>query len=96
MAYQATNEGGGVAAPSGLEAFINWLKGPAKAVGWTIVSVGLFALLWEFLWLVGLADPKLLPPPHVFMGNITEQAQYFNTAQRWQIGADPECRSDAI
>lgn len=89
MTYQATGEGGGVAAPSGIDAVLAWVKGPAKAVGWTIVSVGLFALLWEFLWLVGLADPKLLPPPHIFMGNITEQAQYFNTAQRWQIGADP-------
>ena len=59
-------------------------------MGWTIVSVGLFALLWEFLWLIGLADPKLLPPPHIFMGDIPEQAQYFNTAQRWQIGSDPD------
>ncbi len=78
-----------MAAPSGFEALKTRLKGPAVAVGWTVVSVGLFALIWEFLWLVGLADPKLLPPPHIFMGNITEQAQYFNTAQRWQIGADP-------
>lgn len=78
-----------MAAPSGIEALKSRLKGPAVALGWTVVSVGLFALLWEFLWLVGLADPKLLPPPHIFMGNITEQAQYFNTAQRWQIGVDP-------
>ncbi|MEO1306988.1 MAG: ABC transporter permease [Pseudomonadota bacterium] len=82
-------ERGGLTAPSGLDALLARLKAPAMAVGWTIVSVGLFALLWEFLWLIGLADPKLLPPPHIFMGNITEQAQYFNTAQRWQIGADP-------
>ncbi len=78
-----------MAAPSGIDALKSRLKGPAVALGWTVVSVGLFALLWEFLWLVGLADPKLLPPPHIFMGNITEQAQYFNTAQRWQIGVDP-------
>lgn len=60
----------------------------APSVGWTIVSVGMFALIWEFLWLVGLADPKLLPPPHIFMGDIAGQAKNFNTAQRWQIGAD--------
>ncbi|MBI0434386.1 ABC transporter permease [Roseomonas sp. KE0001] len=55
-------------------------------LGWSLLSVGSFALLWEFLWLIGWADPKLLPPPHVFMGNFVEQARNFNTAQRWQIG----------
>ena len=55
-------------------------------VGWTIVSVGSFALLWECLWALGITDPKLLPPPHVFLGELSEQAKFFNTAQRWQIG----------
>ena len=59
-------------------------------LGWTVLSVGLFALIWEFLWLVGLADPDLLPPPHVFLGDLTAQAQFFNTAQRWQIGVDAD------
>ncbi|MCB1740650.1 MAG: ABC transporter permease [Gammaproteobacteria bacterium] len=54
--------------------------------GWTLLSVGSFALLWEILWAVGLADPKLLPPPHVFLGDFADQAKFFNTAQRWQIG----------
>ena len=39
-------------------------------IGWTLLSIGLFTLLWEFAWLVGWADPKLLPPPHVFMGDL--------------------------
>jgi NitT/TauT family transport system permease protein len=56
-------------------------------VGWTLVSVGLFVAIWEILWAVGWADPKLLPPPHIFMSDITGQARFFNTAQRWQIGA---------
>ena len=34
------------------------------------------------------ADPKLLPPPHVFLGAAGEQAKFFNTAQRWAIGVD--------
>ncbi len=55
---------------------------------WGIVSVGFFALTWELLWYLGITDPKLLPPPHVFLGNMAEQATNFNTAQRWQIGAD--------
>jgi NitT/TauT family transport system permease protein len=56
-------------------------------VGWALASVGLFASLWELLWAVGVADPRLLPPPHVFLGNFPEQLKFFNTAQRWQIGA---------
>jgi len=32
-----------------------------------------------------VTDPKLLPPPHIFLGNFPEQAKFFNTAQRWQI-----------
>ncbi|MDQ8726282.1 ABC transporter permease [Bradyrhizobium sp. LHD-71] len=55
-------------------------------IGWAMASIGLFAGLWELLWLVGLADPKLLPPPHVFLGNFADQAKFFNTATRWQIG----------
>ena len=38
-------------------------------------------------WALGWADPKLLPPPHVFIGNIADQAKFFNTVNRWQIGA---------
>jgi NitT/TauT family transport system permease protein len=51
-----------------------------------VASVGLFAAIWELLWLIGWADPKLLPPPHVFLGEIPEQAKFFNTIHRWQMG----------
>ncbi|MDB5372281.1 MAG: transporter permease [Belnapia sp.] len=57
--------------------------------GWAMVSIGLFAGLWELAWLTGVADAKLLPPPHIFLGNIPDQARYFNTATRWQIGVNP-------
>lgn len=55
-------------------------------LGWGLVSVSLFACLWELLWAVKLADPRLLPPPHIFLGNFPDQLKFFNTAQRWQIG----------
>ncbi len=55
-------------------------------VFWTLVSVGLFAGLWEILWALGLADARLLPPPHIFLGHFVEQMKYFNTAQRWLVG----------
>ncbi|HTO63013.1 MAG TPA: ABC transporter permease [Bradyrhizobium sp.] len=54
--------------------------------GWALLSIGLFACLWELLWAIGIADPRLLPPPHIFLGNFPEQLKFFNTAQRWQIG----------
>ena len=38
-------------------------------------------------WALGLADPKLLPPPHIFLGIIADQAKFFNTVNRWQVGA---------
>jgi NitT/TauT family transport system permease protein len=61
-----------------------------RQLGWTAASISLFAAIWELLWLIGWADPKLLPPPHVFLGDIPEQAQFFNTVRRWQIGAVPD------
>jgi NitT/TauT family transport system permease protein len=59
-----------------------------QKLGWSIFSIGSFALLWELLWLLGVTDPRLLPPPHIFLGDFAEQAKFFNTAQRWQIGVD--------
>ena len=53
---------------------------------WTILSISLFAGLWELCWFFGWADPKLLPPPHIFLGNLAEQGKFFNTATRWQVG----------
>jgi NitT/TauT family transport system permease protein len=64
-----------------------WLaSGHLARIGWSLLSIGLFAAVWELLWAVGWADPKLLPPPHIFLGNLAEQAKFFNTATRWQIG----------
>lgn len=54
---------------------------------WGAASIALFAGLWEVLWAVGWADPRLLPPPHVFIGGFPDQAKFFNTVNRWQIGA---------
>jgi NitT/TauT family transport system permease protein len=61
-------------------------EGLLSRIGWTILSIGLFLGLWELCWLAGWADPKLLPPPHIFIGSIADQGKFFNTATRWQIG----------
>jgi NitT/TauT family transport system permease protein len=58
-------------------------------LGWGLLSVGLFAGLWELLWYIGVADQRLLPPPHIFLGDFVGQAKNFNTAKRWEIGVDP-------
>jgi NitT/TauT family transport system permease protein len=63
-----------------------WVPRAASRVGMTLLSVGLFCGLWELLWALGISDARLLPPPHVFLGNFPEQAKFFNTAQRWQVG----------
>lgn len=41
----------------------------AKAFWW-VASVGMFVGVWEFCWAMGWADPRLLPPPHVFLGDL--------------------------
>ena len=53
---------------------------------WSCLSLSLFAGIWEACWALGWADPKLLPPPHVFLGDIVDQAKFFNTVSRWQVG----------
>jgi NitT/TauT family transport system permease protein len=59
----------------------------APRVLWTVASIGLFAGIWEGCWALGWADPKLLPPPHIFLGSIVDQAKFFNTVSRWQVGS---------
>jgi NitT/TauT family transport system permease protein len=58
----------------------------APRLAWTAASLGLFAGIWEACWALGWADPKLLPPPHIFLGSIADQAKFFNTVSRWTVG----------
>jgi NitT/TauT family transport system permease protein len=62
------------------------LRRLAGTIFWAALSIGLFAGFWEACWALGISDARLLPPPHVFRGNLVDQAKFFNTAQRWQIG----------
>lgn len=56
-----------------------------QSLAWGVVSIGLFAGFWEFSWLMGWADPLLLPPPHIFMADIPQTLRFFDTTNR--IGA---------
>lgn len=64
-----------------------------RRCAWALLSVGLFAGAWELAWLVGLADPRLLPPPHIFLGDAAAHARHFDAAARWRIGSDPDVGS---
>src|SRR5436305_7273747 len=68
---------------------IEFIRRHGPNLGWGLLSVALFAGLWEFLWYIGAADQRLLPPPHMFLGDFAGQAKNFNTAKRWEIGVDP-------
>jgi NitT/TauT family transport system permease protein len=58
----------------------------AKTLAWGAASVGLFVAIWTFCWAMGWADERLLPPPHIFLADVPEQAKFFNTATRWAVG----------
>ena len=68
---------------------IELIRQHGPKLGWGLLSVGLFAGSWEFLWYIGVADQRLLPPPHIFLDDFGGQAKNFNTAKRWEIGVDP-------
>lgn len=59
-------------------------------LAWTLFSLGFFAGLWELAWALGFTNPRLLPPPHVFLGSFLDQAKFFSPALRWSVGTAPE------
>lgn len=53
-----------------------------SSFGWGVISVGLFAAIWELVWALGWADPLLLPPPHIFLSDLSRTLTYFDTTDR--------------
>ena len=51
-------------------------------VGWAVVSISLFAGLWEFLWYIEAVNPLLLPPPHIFLQDIPGTLKFFDRTNR--------------
>lgn len=55
---------------------------------WTLASIGSIVGLWEVAAALGWADPLLMPAPHVFLGNWSEQLHFFDMANT--IGSSGE------
>jgi NitT/TauT family transport system permease protein len=51
-----------------------------STIGWWCLSVGIFASFWELCWYMGWADPLLMPPPHIFLSNLSGQFKFFDLA----------------
>ena len=47
----------------------------AKAMWW-VLSIGSVVALWELVAALQLIDPMILPPPHLFIAEIQQQAQF--------------------
>lgn len=43
---------------------------------WWVLSIGLVVTLWEIIAALQLIDPMILPPPHLFIAEIQQQAQF--------------------
>jgi NitT/TauT family transport system permease protein len=65
---------------------IRRIRAALARLAWTLLSIGFFVGLWELGWYFGWANPRLFPPPHLFLGTFLDQAQYFSPALRWQVG----------
>jgi NitT/TauT family transport system permease protein len=57
-----------------------------SSIGWGVVSISLFAGMWEGLWALGLINPLLLPPPHLFLSDLSRTLLFFDHEAR-RIGS---------
>jgi NitT/TauT family transport system permease protein len=56
---------------------LRWISFAQRALWW-LASVGTFVAIWEICWWRGIADPLMLPPPHIFLANLGEQLKFFD------------------
>ena len=56
------------------------LRAALAAGVWWILSIGLVVVAWEAAAAFHLIDPVILPPPHEFIGEIRNQAQFLMPA----------------
>ena len=56
------------------------IRGVLVAGVWWVLSIGLVVVAWEAAAALHLIDPVILPPPHEFIGEIRNQAQFLMPA----------------
>ena len=84
---------------AGWRAGIGLSPGPRQALarfGWALLSVGHVRRALGVLWALGMADEKLLPPPHIFLGNIPDQATFLQHRDALADRRRPEQRPLAL
>ncbi len=71
-----TLSGSGTAARKSTAKSRLWQR--VEPVLWTLASLSIFVGLWELAWWQEWANPLLLPPPHIFLANLTDQFRFFD------------------
>jgi NitT/TauT family transport system permease protein len=64
------------------------VKRALAGIGWGLVSVGLFAGIWEAAWALGWVNPLLMPPPHMFLADIPGTLKFFDHKNRVGTAGD--------
>jgi NitT/TauT family transport system permease protein len=65
-----------LALPWQLSAALKRLQLFAANAVWWVLSIGIVATVWEGAAALQLIDPLILPPPHLFIAEIQQQAQF--------------------
>src|SRR6266446_6082606 len=73
----------GTPAGWGPTAVPNRLSQMAVSVMWWVLSLGIVVAIWELAVVIRLVNPVILPPPHLFLAEIRNQAQFLMP----QVGA---------
>lgn len=79
-----SQSGAGVEAVSSRRTQVRWqpkalvqrLQQFAASAVWWVLSVGMVVALWEFAAALDLINTVILPPPHVFIAELQNQAQF--------------------
>ncbi len=56
------------------------IRDSLRRICWWLISVGLFLGFWELTYAMGLYSAQFLPPPHIFLGDIPNQLQHFDSS----------------
>src|SRR5262245_51385046 len=59
-----------------LQVVLKHLQRLATTALWWMLSIGIVVAIWELAAALQLIDPLILPPPHAFIAEIQEQAQF--------------------